>query len=103
VAEAACCGCDSTAAGVEADGLGLDVFGESTELPCCAEAAKQKNASSSIGPAASLVFNMTDPFPLAAMTRRQCLMSKASQVKFSPKLVAPLYNFVVIRFSQQSH
>jgi hypothetical protein len=68
-----------------------------------AAARAQKNAGGIMSTAASFIFNMTEPFPLAAMPRSHCLKSSASQVKFSLKLVVGLYNFLVIRFNQQSH
>jgi hypothetical protein len=67
----------------------------------CARATEQKNANGIIGRAASLVLNMGRPLP----TRRNDLgtMVRAQNItmRFSTKLAALLYNFLVIRCSQQ--
>jgi hypothetical protein len=67
----------------------------------CARATEQKNANGIIGRAASFVLNMGRPFSTRRDDLGTLVRVQNITVRFSTKLAAPLYNFLVIRCSQQ--
>jgi hypothetical protein len=69
----------------------------------CAAATAQQSANGVTRAMASFICSMTEPFSFAGTALGHCQKCRASQLRFSVKLLARPYNFQVIRSNQQRH